>query len=166
MFLKAASVLGEEVADVGQGGGTEESVADGVGEAVGIAVAFESVVGGEADAAEDEGATWDDAVDVVAVADAEIHHRGLTTKCTKDTKKIRTDFGAELAGRRRERRGGVDDGGRNGLAGEEELEVGEVGRMGDLGIGLGILEEGDRMVEGLDGLGVVGDAELFLATRP
>jgi hypothetical protein len=44
-----------------------------VGEAVGVGVAVETVVGGEAHAAEDERAAGDEAVDVVAVADAEVH---------------------------------------------------------------------------------------------
>ncbi len=60
--------------DVREAGGTEECVADGVRQAVRVAVALEAVVGGEAHAAEDHGAIGDDAVDVVAVADAERSH--------------------------------------------------------------------------------------------
>jgi hypothetical protein len=48
------------------------------------------------------------------------------------------------------------------VSGEEELEVGEVGGRGELGVGLGVFEEGDGVVEALDGLGIVGDTELFL----
>jgi hypothetical protein len=63
---------------------------DGVGEAVGVGVAFKAVVGGEAHAAKDKRTAGDEAVDIVAVADAEVgHRRGVTTKYTKHTKKIR-----------------------------------------------------------------------------
>jgi hypothetical protein len=67
--------VGKKVADVGEAGGAEEGVADRVGEAVGVGVTFETVVGGEAHAAENHGATGDEAVDVVAVADAVFHVR-------------------------------------------------------------------------------------------
>lgn len=62
------------VTDVGQAGGAEEGVADGVGEGVGIGVAVEADGAvGEGHAAEDQGAAGDEAVDVVAVADAIVH---------------------------------------------------------------------------------------------
>ena len=65
--------VGEKMPDVGESGGAEQGVTDGVGEAVGVGVAFEAEVGGEAHAAEDERAAGDEAVDIVAVADAEVH---------------------------------------------------------------------------------------------
>ena len=46
--------------------------------------------------------------------------------------------------------------------GEEELEVGEVGRGGEFGVGVGIFEEGDGVVEEFDGGGIVGDGEAAL----
>ena len=43
--------------------------------------------------------------------------------------------------------------------GAEELEVVEIGRRGDLGIGVRVFQQGDRMTESLDRGRVVGDAE-------
>ena len=64
------------MADVRQGGGAEQGVADGVGKGVGVGMALEADGAvSEMDAAEDHGATGDGAVDVVAVADAKVHER-------------------------------------------------------------------------------------------
>ena len=69
--------VGEKMTDVGQGGGAEKGVADGMGERVGVGVAVETNGAlGEMNAAENHGATGDGAVDVVAVADAEGHGGG------------------------------------------------------------------------------------------
>jgi len=59
------------MADVGEGEGAEDGVGEGVGEDVGVVVAVESEVAGDVNAAEDEFAAGDEAVDVVAEADAE-----------------------------------------------------------------------------------------------
>jgi len=66
--------VGEEVADVGEGEGAEDGVGEGVGEDVGVGVAVEAEVAGDGDAAEDEFTAGDEAVDVVAEADAEGEH--------------------------------------------------------------------------------------------
>ena len=60
----------KKVPDVRQAGGPEEGVAEGVREAVGVAVTLKPEVRLEADASEDERAPRGGAVDVVAVADA------------------------------------------------------------------------------------------------
>jgi hypothetical protein len=65
------------MADVGEGEGAEDGVGEGVGEDVGVGVAVESEVAGDVDAAEDEFAAGDEAVDVVAEADAEREHGGM-----------------------------------------------------------------------------------------
>lgn len=65
---------GEVVADVAKAEGTEEGIHDGVGEYVCVAMAEESEGVGDGDSAEDEGSIGAEAVDVVAVADAEGGH--------------------------------------------------------------------------------------------
>ena len=60
--------IGEMVADVALADGTEESVGDGVGQNIGVGVTLQPAMMRDDDAAEDEGATLDEAVDVVAEA--------------------------------------------------------------------------------------------------
>jgi hypothetical protein len=62
------------MADVGQAGGAEQRIADRVREAVGVAVAIETEVGREFNATEYERASIDEAVNIVAVANAEGGH--------------------------------------------------------------------------------------------
>ena len=75
------------MADVGQAGGAEQCITDRVGEAVGVAVAVEAEVGVELHAAEHERPARDEAVDIVAVADAEIHGSRLPTEHMEGTEK-------------------------------------------------------------------------------
>src|SRR5690606_28778886 len=77
-FLRVDVLVGgvrvrKKMTDVGQAGGAEQGVANGVGEAVGVGVAVEADVALEGDAAEHHGATGSGAVNVVAVADAKVH---------------------------------------------------------------------------------------------
>lgn len=65
---------GEVVADVAEAGGSKHGVHDGVGEDIGIAVADETKFVVNFDAAEDEGAIGAEAVDVIAVTDADVSH--------------------------------------------------------------------------------------------
>ena len=58
--------VGEKFADVALADGPEHGVADGVHEGVGVGVAIESLVVGNGDAAEDEGAAGDQLVDIVS----------------------------------------------------------------------------------------------------
>lgn len=77
--------VGEELADVGEAKGAEDGIGDGVVEGVAIGVGGWAGVVGEGNAAEDEGAApaggreGFEAVEVVAVADAELAHRGEFT---------------------------------------------------------------------------------------
>jgi len=61
-------------ADVGQAGGAEQRIADRVREAVGVAVAVKAEVGREFYAAENERASVDKAVNIIAVTNAEGGH--------------------------------------------------------------------------------------------
>ena len=63
--------VGEEVADVGQAERAEDGVGERVGQGVGVGMAVEAEVGGDFDAAEDQLAAGDEAVDVVTEADAD-----------------------------------------------------------------------------------------------
>ncbi len=72
--LPLGIVRGEVVADITQAGGSEHGVHDGVGEDVGVAVADEAEFVVDFDATENEGAIGAEAVDVVAVADANVGH--------------------------------------------------------------------------------------------
>jgi len=63
------------VADIRQAGGAEQRVADRVREAVGVGMALEPIVGRKLHAAEHQRAPGNQAVDVVAVTDAEGSHR-------------------------------------------------------------------------------------------
>lgn len=79
--LVARVGVGEELADVGEGKGAEDGVGDGVVEGVTIGVGDGAGVVGEGDSPEDEraapagGRVGLEAVEVVAVADAELAHR-------------------------------------------------------------------------------------------
>jgi len=64
--------VGKKVTNVGKSGGTEQCVTNCVGQSIGVGVAFEAVVGIEGHATEHERTTADNAVDVVAVADADL----------------------------------------------------------------------------------------------
>lgn len=84
--LVARVGVGEELADVGEGKGAENRVGDGVVEGVAIGVGDGAGIVGEGDSPEDEGAAPAggrvglEAVEVVAVADAELAHRGEFTR--------------------------------------------------------------------------------------
>lgn len=67
---------GEVVADVAETGGSKHGVHDGVGEDIGVAVADEAEFVVDFDAAEDEGAIGAEAMDVIAVTDADVSHWG------------------------------------------------------------------------------------------
>jgi hypothetical protein len=65
--------VGEEFADVAQGGGTQEGVGDGVQQCVGIGVAEQAFAVGNGNAAQNQGATFNEPVDVIALSDTDIH---------------------------------------------------------------------------------------------
>ena len=67
--------VGEVVADVAQGGGAEQRVADGVDEDVGVAVAEQSRFVFQADAAEPQGAARHEPVHVESEAYSDVHGR-------------------------------------------------------------------------------------------
>lgn len=64
--------VGEMAADVAQGGCTEQGIANGMYENVGVTVAEEPVGVGNGDAAEREGAVGNKAVDIIAKACSDV----------------------------------------------------------------------------------------------
>jgi hypothetical protein len=61
--------VGEELADVAEGGGAQEGVGEGVEDDVGVGVADEALLEGDVDAAEDQAAALRETVGVVSEAD-------------------------------------------------------------------------------------------------
>src|SRR5687767_4440549 len=104
-------------------------------------MAFEAEVSVELDAAEHERTAGDDAVDVVAVADAEVHVRRVPTEHTEYTEEWRTETSLSR------------------FMGEQEFQIREVAGRGELRVGVRVFEERDGVAELLDGLGVVGDVK-------
>jgi hypothetical protein len=82
----------KKVADIRLAGGAEQRVADGMREAVGIAVAVEAEVGGESHTAEHERASANKAVNIVAVTDSEIHGKPVITIDAKGSNEVSSRF--------------------------------------------------------------------------
>src|SRR5271165_612736 len=74
--------VGEEMPEVGQARRAEEGIADGVYDAVGVAVAGQAEVGFESDAGKDQGPSGRRAVDVVSMSYPKGHYLVLSAQAT------------------------------------------------------------------------------------
>ena len=72
--------VGEEFADVAQGGGAQKGVGDGVQQCVGIGVAEQAFAVGNGNAAQNQGAAFNEPVDVIALSDTDIHGVSLESE--------------------------------------------------------------------------------------